>query len=266
MSEYKDCIDKMRWSYSRLSSFEHCKYEFYLNYIINDDDIYLSEGNYYAEIGSYVHEILAMIFEGKLHPDEALQYFIDNYNDNIFYSARESVMDKTYQACIDYFTNEDFAWLKDYEVLGVENEITYNIDGYNFIGFIDLLLRDKQDGKIVVVDHKSAPYPFKQNGEVKKNSEKSFNSYKKQMYLYSYAVKQIYGEFPKEIRWNHFKNGGKFANIKFSHDEYTNVIQWFKDTIKKIKDEDDFEPSQEYFYCSNLCNFRHSCEYQADFK
>lgn len=62
MSEYKDDIDKMRWSYSRLTSFEHCKYEFYLNYIVNDDEEYLSEGNFYAEVGSFVHEILCNDF------------------------------------------------------------------------------------------------------------------------------------------------------------------------------------------------------------
>ena len=43
MCEYKNDIDKMQWSYSRLTSFENCKYEFYLNYIVNDDDKYLPE-------------------------------------------------------------------------------------------------------------------------------------------------------------------------------------------------------------------------------
>ena len=83
------------------------------------------------------------------------------------------------------------------------------------------------------------------------------------MYLYSHAVKQIYGEFPKEIRWNHFKDGGKFATINFLQNEYDEVIKWFKNTIHSIQNEDDFEPSLEYFYCSNLCNFRNSCEYKT---
>lgn len=267
MSEHKECIDKMRWSYSRLSSFEHCKYEFYLNYIINNDDIYLAEGNYYAEIGSYVHEILALIFEGKLKPENALDYFIDNYSDNVFYTAREKVMEKSYQACIDYFANEDFSWLNNYEILGVEKEVNFKIGKYDFVGFIDLLLRDKRDGKIVIIDHKSAQYPLKQDGKVKKSSEKSYNSYKKQMYLYSYAVKELYDEFPKAIVWNHFKNG-KLAWLDFSQDEYVEVMKWFTDTIHRIENEKDFEPSLEYFYCTNLCNFRNSCEYceEADWK
>ena len=261
LNEHTNCIDKMRWSYSRLSCFEHCQYEFYLNYIINDDDIYLAEGNFFAEVGSFVHEILAKIFERTLPPSEALDYFIDNYADNVFYTARDTVMQNTYQACIDYFANEDFSWLDKYEVLGVEKEVSCTIGDCSFVGFIDLLLRDKHDGKIIVVDHKSASYPLKQNGEVKKNSERSFNSYKKQMYLYSYAVKQLYGEYPKELWWNHFKEGGKVAKVQFSISEYNSTLQWVTDTIDRIKTEEDFEPSLEFFYCNTLCNFRHSCEY-----
>ena len=30
-------INDTRWSYSKVASYDHCKYEFYLNYIINDD-------------------------------------------------------------------------------------------------------------------------------------------------------------------------------------------------------------------------------------
>ena len=49
MSDVEQSERKKRWSYSRTTSFDHCKYEFYLDYVINDDDQYLSEGNFYAE-------------------------------------------------------------------------------------------------------------------------------------------------------------------------------------------------------------------------
>ena len=82
------------------------------------------------------------------------------------------------------------------------------------------------------------------------------------MYLYCHAVYQMFGEFPKEIIWNHFKDGGKFATIQFSKDDYDKTIKWFKDTLKIIESENEYEPTQDYFYCYNLCNFRHSCEYK----
>lgn len=261
MSDYKQQIDNMRWSYSRLSSFDTCKYCFYLNYIINDDDEYLSEGNFFAESGLFMHEILAMVFSGELNPKDALQYYIDNFSSNIFYKTKKSTMKKTYNLCVDYLKNEDFSWIKDYDILGVEKEVEFKLGKYSFVGYIDLLLRDKKDGRIVLIDHKSSPYPFKRNGEVKKNSEHSFGHYKKQMYIYCFAIKEQYGEFPKEISWNHFKEGGKFATIPFDEKEYSESITWFLDTIHKIEKEEEFEPTTDYFFCKTLCNFRSSCEY-----
>ena len=257
---------KTRWSYSRTTCFRHCKYEYYLGYVICDDDLYLSEGNYYAEVGSFVHEILAKIFSGELNQDDAAQYFVDNYDNNIFYKVKKSTMDKTFELIADYFANLDISWLDNYEIIGVELEVKFKVDDYEFIGFIDLLLRDKRDGKIVVIDHKSSEYPFKQNGSIKKKSEHSFNLYKKQMYLYCHAVKQLYGEFPKEITWNHFKDGGKFATIPFIQSEYDETMDWFRKTLMTIDGENDFEPTPDFFYCHNLCNFRASCEYAKDTK
>ena len=262
MSDYKEQIDKMCWSYSRLTSFGHCKYEFYLNYIINDDEQYLSEGNFFAESGSFVHEILAKVFSGEMTPDEAHQYFLDNFEDNICYKLKKKeTMQKTFELCSDYFAALDLSWLDKYEILGVELKIKFKIAGYEFISFIDLLLKDKETGEIIVVDHKSAPYPFKQNGEVKKNSQHSFDTYKKQMYLYSFAVLQKFGQLPTELWWNHFKDGGKIAKIKFDPNEYDETVKWFADTIHEIEEETEYPPSTDYFYCHNLCNFRASCEY-----
>lgn len=250
------------YSYSRVACFDHCKYEFYLNYIIDDDDQYLSEGNFYAEVGSFVHEILAMIFREELKVEDALKYYIDNYDNYVCYGVKKSIMTKSYETIADYFASLDIEWLKDYVVLGVELEQKFMIDGYNFVGFIDLLLRDKRDNRIVVLDHKSSDYPFKKDGRVKKKSQQNFESYKRQMYLYCHAVFQTYNEFPKEMIWNHFKDGGVFATIPFIKSEYDETIKWFKDTIKTIECEKEFEPSEDYFYCSNICNFRNSCEYK----
>lgn len=264
MSNYTNEINDMKWSYSRLTSFEHCKYEFYLNYIVHDDDQYLSEGNFYAEVGIYVHEILAKIFSGELTPEQASEYYVENFDDNIFYKTKPSTMQKTYETCADYFANVSFDWLKNYDILGVEMEINFELEGYKFVGYIDLLVRDKRDGKIVVIDNKSSAYPFRLDGKVKARSQRDFEKYKKQMYLYSYGVEQMYGETPKEITWNHFKDGGKFATIKFNQKEYEKSIDWLLDTIHKIEKEEEFPPSQDYFYCNNICNFRNSCEYKNE--
>lgn len=261
MDEIAVVEDKQCWSYSRVTCFCNCKYEFYLNYIVNDDEQYLAEGNYYAEVGSFVHMILAMIFDGKLKKEDSAQYFIDNYENNVFYTVRQSTMDKTKETIIDYFNNLDIAWLSKYEIVGVELEMRFNVNEYDFVGYIDLLLKDKIDGKFIVLDHKSVEYFFKANGDVKKKSEHDFDTYKKQMYLYCHSVYQKYGEYPKMICWNHFKDSGKISKIPFNKKEYDKAVKWYLDTIKSITKEEAFEPTKDFFYCSQLCNFRASCEY-----
>jgi len=261
MSDYRQKIDQMVWSFSRLTAFEHCKYEFYLQYIIADDEEYLSENNFYAESGLFVHDTLAKIFSGELKLEDAPEYFVDNYYDNVFYRTRQSIMDNTFEKCADYFSEADFSWIDKYEIIDVEKKVNFKIDNYNFIGFIDLLLKDKSNGKYVILDHKSSEYPFKKDGGIKKKSQTQFEEYKKQLYIYAHAVHELYGEYPKELIWNHFKDNGQLAIIPFDIEEYNNTIKWTTETIHKIENETEWGENQDFFYCHNLCNFRSSCEY-----
>lgn len=253
--------EQRRWSYSSLSCFAHCPYEYYLQYIVSDDDLYLSEGNFYAETGSFAHHVLELILKGELPPEDAADYVIEHYDDAVCYKTRKETMTKTYCAILSYFADFNADILQNYHVFGVEQEVKFMLDDHPFIGYIDLILEDSKDGGFILVDHKSSDYPFTAKGAVKKNSAESFASYKRQMYLYAHAFNQLYGEFPKALAWNHFKCGGKIASIPFNESEYNESLDWFRDRIKKIEKEESFEPSMDYFYCKNLCNFRNSCDY-----
>ena len=79
----------MRWSYSRLSSYRNCPYEFYLNYILNDPDLYLPEGNFYAENGSLGHEVLEKVFRKELSADQAAEYYVDHLYE-LCYKTKET--------------------------------------------------------------------------------------------------------------------------------------------------------------------------------
>ena len=261
MSPYKDLIDKMVWSYSRLSSFAQCKYQFYLKYIENDESEHLSEGNYYAELGSYVHLILEKIFKGELSVDDAAQYYVDHFDDNVFYTTDQSIMDKNFESCANYFAELDLSWMKDFDVIGVERKIETEIGGYPFIGFIDLLVRHKETGDIILIDHKSAKYPLsKKTGKLLKSSEDSFRSYEKQMYLYCKYVYEQYGKFPKVIAWNFFKDG-EMVYIPFNEADYQGALNWFEETIHQIENEEEFAETSDFFYCHRLCDYRYSCDY-----
>lgn len=170
-------------------------------------------------------------------------------------------MNKTYELCADYFASVDFDWLKDYEILGVEQEISVLIEKYQFTGYIDLLLKHKITNELYIVDHKSSAYPFKKDGKtVLKKSQDDFNKYKKQMYLYCKYIYEQYGSYPNWIMWNHFKEQ-KIAKINFSKEDYDDSISWFLITIHKIEEDELFEPNENFFFCTQICEFRNSCEY-----
>lgn len=259
-----DIYKEMVWSHSRLSTFKNCPYEFYLHYILGDDDLYPSEDNYYAQVGSLAHNTLEKIFKKELSIEAACEYFAEKYESEITAEVQPKIMDSTYDKIITFFTESDFDWIDDYEILGVEKEVHFTINDYKFVGFIDLLLRDKRDGRLVIVDHKSMSNPFGKKGQIKKSAASKFAVYRSQSYLYAYAIYLEYGEYPKELVWYLFKENGKLVSIKFDKDEYEEVISNIPFTINLIEKEIDFEAKTDYFYCHNLCNYRNSCEYKSD--
>ena len=80
MSKYEKEIDAMTFSFSRCHSFEGCKYEWYLNYILVDEHhrpLYESEQNFYAAFGKFCHELLEKIFKKEMTVEQAAQRYID---------------------------------------------------------------------------------------------------------------------------------------------------------------------------------------------
>ncbi len=267
MSSFSEKLDGMVWSHSRVTSYAQCPYSFYLKYIVNNDDLYLSEGNFYADSGLFVHKIHEMMYKGEISPRDTLLYFIEEFENNVFYTAKESIMDRNFELCAAYFRESDLMdWLKPFEIIGVEEEIRTNLvdergKNYPFIGFIDLAIRNKETGDIYIIDHKSSKYPFKKDGKsLLKQAEKDFEKYKHQMYLYAKYIYEKYGKYPKKLMWNHFKDQ-KVAAIDFDENELAKSIKWYIDTIHEIENDETFEAKEDFFYCKNLCAFRNSCEY-----
>lgn len=253
----------MIWSYSRLTTYQTCPYSFYLRYLYHGDD-YPVESNFWAELGVLMHEIFEKIFKGEMTEDDAPGYFIDHYQEFVHSKQKPNIIDKANEDCLSYLAEMLFDWLKDYEIVGVEKRVEYQFGDYKFMGFIDLLLKDKKTGGYIVVDHKSCKKFFGSNGHPLKNMEHKLEEYKRQMYLYSKAVFTLYDEYPQEIWWHHFRDFGYLTKLDFDMNEYESAEQWFLDTVAKIEEDEEFKPNEEYFFCHNLCNFRSSCEYKKE--
>ena len=250
-------LDDIVWSFSTLHSYENCPYGFYLKKV---DKSEINEGNFYAEAGSFLHDINAKLFDGTLKIDDAIDYYIDNYENNVVYTAKQSTMEKKYNQGIEYLVSFDVEKMKNYDVLGVEKEVNFEIEGNKFIGFIDLLLRDKKTKKILLVDHKSLDHFMKKDGTPLKNQLPHFEAYSKQMYLYSKAIYEEYGEYPDRIIWNHFFDQ-QITDIPFNINDYEDSLKWAVNVISEIYKDKKFNAKQTYMMCKVLCGYRNSCCY-----
>lgn len=247
------------WSFSRLESYNHCPYAWYKHYIEGED----GEASFYSQNGTDVHEILDAVNKGDIALEDAAAEYIERfeYND---YPVRDSIRESTLEKCASFFTDYDLWWLDEanYEVVASEKELFFEIGGYQFHGFIDLLLRDRETGGLVIVDYKSSDWPLKKNGEPLKSTEARFKSQKRQEYLYAEAVKQNYGETPIALSWLFFKVQ-KYLAIPLKDDEWEEAKAWAISTIAKIEADSEYrENRDDYMMCSVLCGFRNSCEYK----
>jgi len=259
MNKYKEKMDEIEFSFSTLHMYEQCPFAFYLKKICGE----IGENNVYAEIGSLGHEWNERIFKKEMTVQEALDDCIENFNDMILEDISESSKEKKYIAMCDYFANFNENYEERYEILGVEKEFHWKIGKYKCIGFADLILKDRDSGKVFLVDHKSATHFIKKDGTPLKNQISNFEAYSKQMYMYADAMKKEYGFYPDFIVWNHFLDNGAITVIPFNEDDCKSSLKWVKDTIRKIYKDADFVAGDEnYIMCGSLCNYRNECDYK----
>ena len=255
----------MLWSYSRLSSFYNCPYCWYEAYVNKERGC----GNFFSSYGSMMHSILQEYAEGKLTIFELNDEFTKRFGEipedapkNKYVDIRDSYFNKG----INFLNNININFDK-YEILSVEKKITFEINGYKFIGYIDILLKDKSTGEIIVLDYKSRRVDTLKNGNLSKGSLRQLEDFKKQLYIYSKAVFEEYGKYPDKIAWDHF-NDIKFVFVDFDIDEYNKTLEWVKETIVLIENEFDYGKwlpnNDNVFYCKELCGMRKICQYKKE--
>ena len=258
MSVYKDLLDGMVWSYSRLTSYEHCPYSWYRRYVEEE----VGESSFYADNGKAMHEVFDALVKGNVSFEDAPSLYLEKY-DAITSSVKQEIMDKTFDTCINYLCNISENVLDDYEVVGSEIELDFSVCAYRFTGFVDLLLRDG-NGNLIIVDHKSSDPFLKKNGEPYAKSKEQFDNYVRQLSLYCYGIEQMYGEKPVKIVFHHFKNDGKLTVLPVDDELIDSATTWCLDVIKKIYDDEAFDPKTKTGFCYRLCDYRRNCDYTME--
>ena len=254
-------LDTMTWSFSRLNSFYNCRYEWKLRYI----DCNKSENGFFGEYGSLIHKILEKYEKGELSLFELNDYYEEHFSESVPHDAPPNkyvdIKQSYYEKGLDYFNNIDLD-LDKYEVLGVEKEVRFQIAGKDFVGYIDLLLKEKETGKIIILDHKSASIKILKNGKVSKSDQEHVREFIRQLCLYAIPIIEEYGHVD-ELWWNLFKDKN-WLKMPFNKEDYDEAIQWAEDTLKLIEAEKEWLPNNSSsYYCNYLCGQRNNaCEYK----
>ena len=172
--------------------------------------------------------------------DEAIKHYFPPFP--------KGMAEQYYDEGLQYFQSFD-GFGDDKEILSVEDKFELDIRGNRFVGIADLVLRDRNTGGIIVIDHKS----------------KSMNSMKKSQYentrqLYTYAayVKERFGEFPTLLRFNMFRYGENIDE-PFAMERYEETMDWIERTIAQIKAEREWRVSSSGYFCRFICSTRLHC-------
>ena len=253
MSEvsYRPLIDEMVWSYSRLETFDDCPYRWFLKYIKNYEDI----DQFYATYGSFIHKLIEEYYRGKLKKEEMLTKFLIDFKKEVRgLRPKQGTVEKYIQYGIDYLKSfEPFR----FNMIDVEKKVEFSIDGIPFVGFIDYF--GEEDGEYVIVDNKSRSLKPRSNRPKPTLKDQELDEVLKQLYIYSAAIKQEYGKFPKLLCFNCFRTG-VFIEEPFNEEAYYKTIEWVKRQVEYIKNEEDFSPYLDYFSCRFICGVNEDCD------
>lgn len=267
----KFMLDDRVWSFSSVNCYENCPKCFYLSYL--QDPPLEKVNNAFAQWGTLGHSLFERYTDGTLELYELGSAYEKEYYEQVnlafppnkYVDLNESYHDKG----LEYFENFN-GFPDNWDLIDSEREIHLNINGNEFIGFIDLIVKDKNTNKYIIVDHKS-------KSKFKNDKEKA--EYARQLYLYSLYIKTEFNEFPSHLIFNMFR-ADDTVTIEFNEQDFNDSIQWFTQTITKIKDDNTFtdkiglqyaqkgKPLGEFkkddFFCNHLCGVREHCCWSKD--
>ncbi len=241
------------FSHSQLVSAEECPYGYYLLKMIGVKP----EENAFAQAGTLAHQLLSSWAKGEIPiQDLALQWALQFPKEVKakfpHYLAAKGYGAKLFDSIFTYF--ENFDGFPDYEVIESEKEFQSSIAGERFVGIADLILRDKETKKLMIVDFKSSSL-----ASFKRNKEQMY----RQLYLYSKYCADAFGEFPEKLRFELIKEN-TYDECLFDREDFVAARLWAENAIEAMKSKDItdwFETKPEYFRCLNLCSCRHECPY-----
>ena len=249
---YRPIMEDWVWSYSRISAFDDCPYKFFMHYIDGENENEM----FYSSYGSFVHKLHELYYTGKVNAEDLPIVFLKGFSTEVKGKRpSDKIVSEYIEKGLLYFNSfKPF----EYDIIGVEKEVHFNVGGFPMVGIIDFIGKDKND--FVIIDHKSRDLKQRSNRQKKTQNDLEIDDKLKQLYLYSTYIKDEYGVFPKYLCFNCFKSG-VFIKEQFDTDQYKEAVEWAVKTINDIMDADEFYPRVDFFRCRYLCGLNDRCDY-----
>ena len=253
--DYSHLTREMTWSFSRISTFHSCPYSFYLKYIALAD----TQKQFFASYGKFIHSILERYLSGKLAKDELPLYYLAHFFSEV---SKDAPSSKIYW---DYFNDAQnhvcSASFVDLIIHKIEHKMSFLLGGYPFIGYADLIARNRQN-QLVLMDHKS---------KIIKDSKRSSKPTKdaqqilRQLYLYSVPIEKEFGQLPDILSINCYR-ANRVLDYSFDHQEFEKAKNWALQSIEEIHQNRSWLPNIEPFKCRYICDVSHHCDYYQLYK
>lgn len=253
---YSLITSAMTWSYSRVTAFDSCPYKFFLTHIKPCPQTPL----FFSGYGSFMHELLADYYRGEKPGGALIRTYLTEFQGHISGRAPDN------QVFSNYF-QQGLSYLKGLEmpkenILGVEKQVTFQVGNWPFIGYIDLLLQDRENGDVIILDHKSRALKPRSTRQRRTKSDEELDRYLRQLYLYSIPVEREYGVLPSFLAFNCYRSGSSIRE-PFSLSAYHAAKEWATRSIESIVHTENFSPHMDYYFCRYICDVHDSCEYYA---
>ena len=242
----------MKWSYSRIKSFESCPYKFFLSYIEPMED----KPMFFSDYGLFMHKIIEKYLNEELKRDDLAKYYLTNFRSNVKGVAPKKEIFKSYFVQgLQYLENMEFPYD---DLLGVEKKVNFCIGDKSFTGFIDCVAKD--NGSIIILDNKSRALKPRSQRSKPTKSDNELDEYLKQLYIYSIPIHEEFHIYPERLEFNCFRTG-ELISEPFREEALEETKRWANECIEKIIDNDDWSPRMEYWKCRHLCSLNHHCIY-----
>ena len=246
--KYDFIISDMVWSYSRLTAYDTCKYAWLLRYIKNEG----KRDNFFSQYGTFAHNMIRKYLSGEIARDELPEFYAGNFDKHVTKKApNEKIYENYYRQGAEY---ADEINLPERRVLGIEQEMRFKLDGYDFICFVDLIT--EEDGVIYITDHKSKDIKERAERDLKSNGE--LDEQLRQLYIYCIPVNEKYNRYPEWLEFNCFRTK-TYIREKFDLKKLEETKKWAAAKISEITENENWETNYNQWYCCNLCDVKDKC-------